>query len=103
MAKVRGQIGHSNFGISLRVPFICSEIYDDVEITIPDEYEMYETVLGEYMITINGITLPLNTVLGLRQKDNEIILLIPHSLPDDDWSFRVLEWEYINDQYWFIH
>ncbi len=110
MTKVRGQIGYSNFGKFLRVPFICSDIYDNVEITIPDEYEIYETIGDEYMITINGITLPLNTVLKLRQKDNEIILIIPHYVPDgadsekavaNYWankgSFRVVKSEIIED------
>lgn len=108
MKKIKGQISYSNFGKFVRVPFICGDICDDIEITIPDEYDLYETYDGEYMITINGITLPLNTVLKLRQKDNQILLIIPHYVPEDAdseeavakyWankgSFKALDYEII--------
>ena len=64
MQTIKGYINYSKSGNSVSVEPAChSEIYDEVEIYIPDKYKISKNTCGEPLVDFGGTDYLLNDII----------------------------------------
>lgn len=86
--KIKGYINYSKFGNTVSLEPRChEEIFDEIEIYVPDKYKISYTINDEILININNVDWLLNDIIYIT-KDNEIYI---HNMkyPETNYSIKL--------------
>lgn len=70
MQKIKGYINYSKFGNTVSLEPRChEEIFDEIEIYVPDKYKIRKTIYEEPLINIDGKDYMMNEIIIITKDD----------------------------------